>query len=36
MESHVRKKQMKMYKYVCEDPNVKKVKVHLNVLFGDL
>ena len=25
---------MKVYKYVCQDPNVKKVKVYINKIYG--
>ena len=34
MESAVMKEQMKIYKYICKDPLVKKVRIHLNTLFG--
>ena len=34
MESHVRKNELKTYKYVCQDPSVKKVRIHVNTHFG--
>ena len=35
MESHVKKDEMKVYKYVCQDKDIKKVKIHINALYGN-
>lgn len=34
IESHVRKDELKIYKYVNEDPSIKKVRVHINKISG--
>jgi hypothetical protein len=34
IESHVKKNELKLYKYVCQDPSVKKVKIHINTIAG--
>jgi hypothetical protein len=34
IEAHVAKQELKIYKYVCQDPAVKKVLIHINTVAG--
>lgn len=34
IEAHLRKNELKIYKYVCQDPSIKKVRIHINTIAG--